>query len=111
LPHTKLIKARAALVKRAELLQNDPGVVTASPTVCQLHIDLARLIHVQGQGIAGVTEWRPNDIAAMRCRAGSLGITPHRDSKRCDHVIAIFTIEGCASFTLCGNREATIVDR
>jgi hypothetical protein len=96
--------------QEAELLQIDPDDDTAYPTVCQLRIDLARLVHADGQGIAGLAQWRPNDIAAMRYHAGSLGITPHRDNKRYRHLIAIFTIESSASFTLCGDREGTVVD-
>jgi len=97
--------------QEAELLQIDPGDITAYPTVCQLRIDLSYLIHAQGKGIAGLAEWRPNDIAAMRYHAGSLGITPHRDNRRYRHLIAIFTIEGSASFTLCADREGAVVDQ
>jgi hypothetical protein len=68
-------------------------------------------VHAHGRSIAGLAAWRPNDIAAMRYHAGSFGITPHRDNKRYRHLIAIFTIEGSASFTLCADRDGTVIDQ
>jgi hypothetical protein len=81
------------------------------PTVAQLRTDLVQLVHAHGQTIAGLAAWQPNDIAAMRYHAGSFGITPHRDTKRYRHLVAIFTIEGSASFTLCADRDGTVLDQ
>ena len=47
----------------------------------------------------------------MRYHAGSLGITPHRDNRRYRHLIAILTVQGSASFTLCADRDGTILDQ
>jgi hypothetical protein len=97
--------------QEAELLQIDPDRVTSYPAVAQLRLDLAGLVHAHGHGIPGLAAWQPNDIAAMRYHAGSLGVTPHRDSKRYRQLIAIFTVAGSATFTHCADREGTVVNR
>jgi hypothetical protein len=95
----------------AELLRIPPDDTMRYPTVVQLRADLTHLVHQHGGGLAGLDKWEANDIAAMRYRAGSFGITPHRDSKRYRGLIAIFTTEGSAPFTFCANREGDIIDK
>jgi alkylated DNA repair dioxygenase AlkB len=95
----------------AELLRIPPDDTMRYPTVVRLRADLTHLVHQHGGGLAGLDKWEPNDIAAMRYRAGSFGITPHRDSKRYRGLIAIFTTEGSAPFTFCANREGDIIDK
>ena len=95
----------------AELLRIPPDDTMRYPTVVRLRADLTHLVHQHGGGLAGLDKWEANDIAAMRYRAGSFGITPHRDSKRYRGLIAIFTTEGSAPFTFCANREGDIIDK
>jgi len=95
----------------AELLRIPPDDTMRYPTVVRLRADLTHLVHQHGGGLAGLDTWEPNDVAAMRYRAGSFGITPHRDSKRYRGLIAIFTTEGSAPFTFCANREGDIIDK
>lgn len=95
----------------AELLQIGPDRVTSYPTVARLRRDLVQLVHLHAQDIPGLTAWQPNDIAAMRYRTRSLGITPHGDNKQYRHLIAIFTIEGSTTFTHCADRDGTVLDR
>jgi len=98
--------------EEAELLQVSPDDTSRYPTITQLRPLLTQLVHEHGKGIAGLDdEWQPNDIAAMRYPPGSLGITPHRDSKHYRLLIAIFTTEGTAPFTLCANRERDLIDQ
>jgi hypothetical protein len=97
--------------QKAELAQIPTDRLASYPAVAQLRLDMVQLVHVQGQGIPGLTQWRPNDAAAMRYRNGSLGITPHRDHKRYRHLIAIFMVDGSAAFTHCADREGTPIDR
>jgi hypothetical protein len=97
--------------QEAELLQIGVEDFASYPAVARLRLDLVGLVHAHGHGIPGLAAWQPNDIAAMRYHTGSLGITPHRDHKRYRHLIAIFTIEGSATFTHCADREGTVVDR
>jgi hypothetical protein len=97
--------------EEAELLQIAPDDTSRFPTTTRLGADIAQLVHQQGKKIAGLDGWEPNDIAAMRYHAGSLGITPHRDGKGYKLLIAIFTVEGSAPFTLCANRKGDIVDQ
>jgi hypothetical protein len=95
----------------AELLRIPPDDTMRYPTVVRLRADLTHLVHQHGGGLAGLDKWEPNDIAAMRYRAGSFGITPHRDSKRYRGLIAIFTTEGSAPFTFCANRQGDVIDK
>jgi hypothetical protein len=97
--------------EQAELLEIPPDDASRYPIITQLRTDLTQLVHQQGRGIAGLNEWEPNDVGAMRYHAGSFGITPHRDSKRYRLLIAIFTTEGSAPFVYCANRDGDIIDQ
>jgi alkylated DNA repair dioxygenase AlkB len=96
---------------RAELLHVPPDDHVRYPRVAELCADLTELVHQHGRHIEGLSEWEPNDIAAMRYSPGSLGITPHRDGKRYRLLIAIFTIEGSAPFTLCADRDGDTIEQ
>jgi hypothetical protein len=97
--------------EEAELLQLEAADSDRYPTIARLRSYLTQLVHQHGQGITGLDQWEPNDIAAMRYRADSLGITAHRDSKRYRLLIAIFTTDGTAPFSLCNNRDGDIIDQ
>lgn len=79
----------------------------AYPHVEQLRRELACLIHAQGDTVAGVRDWEPNEVHVQRYRAQALGITPHLDLKRYRVLIAIVTLVGSARFTVCKDRSGT----
>jgi hypothetical protein len=71
----------------------------------RLRDQFAELVHDHGAEIPGCTDWQPNETSIQRYRSRALGITPHLDLKRYHYLVAIFTAEGTAPFTLCKNRE------
>src|SRR5262249_30679087 len=80
------------------------------PTVRQARRALTTRIHADGEGIDGTNRWFPNDIAVMRYKPGSIGVSPHRDGLRNHYLIAIITSHGSAPLAHCTNREGTIIE-
>lgn len=78
--------------------------LSSYPSIQLLGHDLAQQVHQAGSAVPGYQHWRPNEVYVQRYHAGDLGITPHRDYKRYHFLIAIFTAEGEAPFTICKNR-------
>ena len=78
--------------------------LSSYPSIQLLGHDLAQQVHREGSGVPGYQSWRPNEVYVQRYHAGDLGITPHRDYKRYHYLIAIFTADGEAPFTICKNR-------
>jgi hypothetical protein len=66
----------------------------------QLHRELTHLVHEDLGDIEGVDLWHPNDVSIQRYAPNTQGISPHLDSKRYVHLMAIFTTEGSALFRL-----------
>ena len=62
------------------------------------------MVHQQGSEIEGLCRWCPNHAWVQRYRPGSRGITVHKDLKRHGLLVAVFTLEGSAAFTVCKNR-------
>jgi hypothetical protein len=79
--------------------------IGAYPAIRELRDDLARLVHRHGAAIEGCSVWEPNEVYVQRYRAGDLGITAHLDLKRYRHIVAVFTADGTAPFTICKNRD------
>jgi hypothetical protein len=79
------------------------------PAIRRLRRELVNAAHEAADEIAGLASWEPNEVAAQRYRAGSLGITPHLDLKRYRYLIVVATVEGAADFTLCKNRKGDLV--
>jgi hypothetical protein len=75
------------------------------PAIDRLRTELVELVHENGAHIPGCLEWEPNETSIQRYHASALGITPHLDLKRYHYLVAIFTVEGSAPFTLCKNRD------
>jgi hypothetical protein len=75
------------------------------PTIDRLRTELVELVHEHGAEIPGCADWKPNETSIQRYHASALGITPHLDLKRYHYLVAIFTAEGSAPFTLCKNRH------
>lgn len=80
------------------------------PAVRQARRELTTRIHADSEGIGGTGRWFPNDIAVMRYKPGSIGVSPHRDGLRNHYLIAIITSHGSAPLTHCANREGTIIE-
>ncbi|HET9257302.1 MAG TPA: hypothetical protein VFO16_19170 [Pseudonocardiaceae bacterium] len=80
------------------------------PAVRQARRELTTRIHADGEGIGGIDRWFPNDIAVMRYKPGSIGVSPHRDGLRNHYLIAIITSHGSAPLAHCANREGTIIE-
>jgi hypothetical protein len=78
---------------------------TGHPAIDRLRDELVQLVHEHGAHIAGCADWQPNETSIQRYHATALGITPHLDLKRYHYLVAIFTAQGSASFTLCKNRD------
>jgi hypothetical protein len=49
--------------------------------------------------------FRFNDLIVQRYEPGALGITPHRDHRRYDGLIAVIPLSGAARFLLCADRS------
>jgi len=75
----------------------------------QLHRELTHLVHEDLGDIEGVDLWHPNDVSVQRYAPNTQGISPHLDSKRYVHLIAIFTTEGSALFRLCKDRSGPVL--
>lgn len=76
------------------------------PLVKRLGDDLAnRVRYFQ----VGASNWTPNEVYVQRYRVGDLGITPHRDWKRYQYLVAIVTAAGEAEFVLCKNRAGDVL--
>ncbi len=76
----------------------------AYPAIKGLRDELTDAVRMDGAGIAGLDRWIPNEVSVQRYQAGAIGITPHLDLEKYQYLIAVFTVEGTARFTLCKNR-------
>jgi hypothetical protein len=75
----------------------------------RLHRELTHLVQEDLGDIEGVDLWHPNDVSIQRYAPNTQGISPHLDSKRYVHLIAIFTTEGSALFRLCKDRSGPVL--
>ncbi len=76
----------------------------AYPAIKDLRDELTHAVRVHGADVAGLDHWVPDEVSVQRYHRGTIGITPHRDLKRHRNLVAVFTVEGSATFTLCKNR-------
>ena len=77
------------------------------PAIEALRRALARA--ARRSGIRGLRTWRPNDVAVQRYRAGSVGITSHRDGKRFRRLVAVVTTLGEAEFAIRHERHGEVM--
>lgn len=56
-----------------------------------------------------MSRWLPDEVSIQRYRPGAVGITPHLDHKRYRYLVASFTVDGEAAFTLCRSREGDAI--
>jgi hypothetical protein len=80
------------------------GDMSRYPLTACLCRELTAVVHQQGSEIDGLRLWYPNQAWVQRYRPGSRGITVHKDLKRHALLVAVFTLEGSAAFTVCKNR-------
>jgi hypothetical protein len=80
------------------------GSMNGFPLVERLCQELTTTVHQQGSHIAGLESWHPNEAWIQRYRGAGAGITVHKDLKRYRLLIAVFTVQGTATFTVCRNR-------
>jgi hypothetical protein len=78
--------------------------LSAFPAIRELGDHLVRLVQVAAELRPDYAIWRPNKVHVQRYLSGDRGITPHRDYSRYRYLIAVFTVEGEAQFTICRNR-------
>ncbi|MDV6014642.1 hypothetical protein [Haloechinothrix sp. LS1_15] len=78
------------------------------PAIDKVRSELARLVHRHGHQVRGVAGWEPNEVAVQRYPAGSGGIGVHRDGKRYRLLVAIVTVEGTGTLSLCTDRQGTV---
>jgi hypothetical protein len=74
------------------------------PAVEELRTQLVTLVREHGAGVGGLDRWWPNEAYVQRYRPGTLGVSPHLDSKRFSYLVAVFTTAGTARFALCSDR-------
>ncbi len=79
------------------------------PAVYALHRAVVAAVQAHGDEIAGLSDWRPDEVAVQRYAAGSGGISTHRDGRRHRYLVAILTLEGSARLRQCSDREGTTV--
>jgi hypothetical protein len=96
--------------EEADLFRITQANLDNYPTVQSVRHELISRVHADGHGIDGSDQWVPNDIAVMRYRPGSKGVSPHRDGLRNRYLIVIVTSQGSAQLAHCANREGTIIE-
>ena len=81
----------------------------AFPVAAELVSEL--IGEVRASGIAGTAAYAPNEITCQRYLDVGSGIGPHMDQRRYRLLVAAFTLEGEAPFTVFEDRSATSVTR
>jgi hypothetical protein len=79
------------------------------PALARLRAEFVTRLRQDGPQLAGLARWWPNEAYVQRYEPGTLGVSPHLDSKRFAVLVAIFTAEGSARFALCQDRAGAIV--
>ena len=77
------------------------GQMLSCPRVGELREELVAALRRADSELAG---WWPNEAYVQRYWPQSLGVSPHKDSRRFAFLVAVFTIEGSARFGLCADR-------
>jgi len=80
------------------------GDMDGYPLIQHLCRELETVINEQGAHFTGLESWHPNETWVQRYRGAGAGVTVHKDLKRYRLLIAVFTVKGTATFTVCQNR-------
>ena len=88
-----------------------PSPMDGYPLVARLSGELVALVRDHGRAVAGLEAWVPTAAFVQRYRPGALGITPHLDGRRFGLLVAVFTSEGSARFSIHETRSGPAVAR
>ncbi|MGH2653163.1 MAG: hypothetical protein ACRDHV_02290 [Actinomycetota bacterium] len=88
-----------------------PSPMDGHPLVAGLSAELVGVVGSQGRAVAGLDAWAPTAAFVQRYRAGALGITPHLDGRRFGLLVAVFTTEGSAEFSVHETRSGPVAAR
>ena len=108
-PYTRLPEQQGRARQEGEILVLTSGS-RGYPAMSLLCERLTAAILAAGDGICGLDQWRPNEVAVQRYPERALGITPHRDLQWYRYLVVVVTVEGTAEFMLCKNREGELLD-
>ncbi len=79
------------------------------PALAELVREFAARVRSHGGEIRGLATYVPNEVHVQRYRPGSLGITPHLDGTRYERLVACFTTQGRARFTVLRERAGEVL--
>jgi hypothetical protein len=99
-PYQRLPPVIGPVRQEAEAFMIPLARLEGYPVLAGLCAELVAAVHQHG-----VPQWVPNEVAVQRYLPGSAGISPHRDRRRYAQLIAVITVTGSASFTLCRDRR------
>lgn len=99
---------RKGVRQQAEIFVVRDGM-HAYPHVRELRDELVCRLREQRGHLPGVVSWFPDHASVQRYVPGSLGVSPHLDGKRFRYLVAVFTLDGAASFALCRDRAGTVL--
>jgi hypothetical protein len=88
-----------------------PSPMDGYPLVAKLSGGLVTLVRDHGRAVAGLEAWVPTAAFVQRYRLGALGITPHLDGRRFGLLVAVFTTNGSAQFSIHETRSGPAVAR
>ncbi len=88
-----------------------PTPMDGYPLVARLSGELVALVRDHGRAVAGLEAWVPTAAFVQRYRPGALGITPHLDGRRFGLLVAVFTTNGSAQFSIHETRSGPAVAR
>src|SRR5262245_135978 len=88
------------------VVRDDMG---AYPLVRELRDELVSRLREQADPLPGLRAWSPNHASVQRYAPESIGVSPHLDGRHFRYLVAVFTLEGAASFALCTDRTGTVL--
>jgi hypothetical protein len=100
---------RIGLVRQEADLFIITGPMGDHPAVARLRAEFVTRVHQAAPQLPGLVRWWPDEAYVQRYEPGTLGVSPHVDSKRFAVLVAIFTVEGSARFALCQTRAGAII--
>jgi alkylated DNA repair dioxygenase AlkB len=82
-----------------------PAPMHGYPMLETLSQALVASVREHLKAILGLDTWQPTAAFVQRYRAGALGITPHLDGRRFRLLVAVFTTNGSARFSIHESRR------
>jgi hypothetical protein len=81
------------------------GTMSNLPAVASLRRHLVAQLRPHVDAIPALADWWPNEAYVQRYAPGSSGVSSHMDSAHFVHLVAVFTTQGAATFTLSRHRS------